>query len=164
MGVASKVIHVILRLAQLFFSVIVLGLLANFVRLLNQAGAHKDGRIIYALVVACISMLFSIVFIAPFMYAFLAFPFDIVLFIMWLIAFCLLASVSSHSVITVVDLVREPSHADLSTSERVDAAQRGSETTGAITGEDGGGGRVLRHLLLPGAENGKLSLPSPSWP
>lgn len=138
MGVASKAIHVILRLAQLFFSVIVLGLLANFIRQLNQAGAHKDGRIIYTLVVACISTLFSIVFIAPFMYAFLAFPFDIVLSIMWLIAFCLLASVSSDSVITVVDLVREPSHADLSTSERVDAAQRGSETTGAITGEDGG--------------------------
>lgn len=94
MGAASKVIHVLLRVWELVCSVIVLGLLAHFLHLVSEAGATNDGRIIYALIVASISTLFSLVFMPPFLYAYLAFPADFALFVMWLVAFSLLIAVS----------------------------------------------------------------------
>jgi hypothetical protein len=72
----------------------VLGILARFLHVLSDAGATRDGRIIYGIVVASISTLFAIVFVAPFLYSFLAFPFDFVMFVMWLVLFCLLITVS----------------------------------------------------------------------
>jgi hypothetical protein len=97
MGAVSKVLLVGLRVWQLIYSIIVLARLARFLHLVAEAGAARDGRVIYAIVVASISTLYSIVFIVPFMYAFLAFPADFALFVMWLVAFCLLISVSVHS-------------------------------------------------------------------
>jgi hypothetical protein len=94
MGKGSKIALVLLRVWQII-AVIVLGILANFLRLVNEApGAWRDGRIIYGIVTASISIVYSIVFIAPFIYAFLGFPMDFVLFVMWLVLFCLLATVS----------------------------------------------------------------------
>jgi hypothetical protein len=95
MGKGSKIALVLLRVWQIICAVIVLGILANFLRLVNEApGAWRDGRIIYGIVTASISIVYSIVFIAPFIYAFLGFPMDFVLFVMWLVLFCLLATVS----------------------------------------------------------------------
>ncbi|KAK4154486.1 hypothetical protein C8A00DRAFT_32696 [Chaetomidium leptoderma] len=90
MGAASKVLLVVLRIWQLICSLIVLGILARFLHLLSDAGATRDGRIVYGIIAASISTVFAIVFIAPFMYSFLAFPADFALFIMWLVLFCLL--------------------------------------------------------------------------
>lgn len=94
MGGASKVVLVALRVWQLICSVIVLGILARFLNLLFQAGAERDGRVVYGIIVASISSFFALVFIAPFMYSFLAFPFDFVMFVTWLVLFCLLITVS----------------------------------------------------------------------
>ncbi len=93
MGAASKAVLVVVRVWQLICSVIVLGILAAFMNRLHNANGPNDGRIIYSIVTASISTAFSIIFIAPFFYSFLAFPFDFVLFVMWLVAFCLLESV-----------------------------------------------------------------------
>ncbi len=97
MGTASKVVMVVLRVWQLICSAIVLGILAAFMNRLHDVHGPKDGRIVYSIVTASISTAFSIIFIAPFFYSFLAFPFDFVLFVMWLVAFCLLESVSVPS-------------------------------------------------------------------
>lgn len=94
MGAGSKAALVILRIWELICSVIVLAILARFLYLVGDAGASRDGRIIYGVVVASISTFFSLFFILPFMYAFLAFPFDFALFVMWLVLFCLLMTVS----------------------------------------------------------------------
>jgi hypothetical protein len=96
MGTASKVVLVSLRIWQLICSVIVLGILASFLNRVSDAGATRDGRIIYSIVTASISTAFSIVFIAPFLYAFLAFPADLALWVMWLVAFCLLETVRTY--------------------------------------------------------------------
>jgi hypothetical protein len=93
MGKASKIVSVIFRIWQIISSAIVLGILARFLHVVSEAGATRDGRIIYGIVVASISIVFAIVFIAPFMYAFLASQFDFVLFVMWLVLFCLLITV-----------------------------------------------------------------------
>lgn len=93
MGAASKVIHIILRVFEVICSVIVLGLVARFLHLVSQAGVSVDSRIVYAIVTASISTLFALVFIAPFIYAYLAFPMDAILFVMWIVVFGLLTSV-----------------------------------------------------------------------
>ncbi|KAG7284913.1 hypothetical protein NEMBOFW57_009528 [Staphylotrichum longicolle] len=90
MGAGSKVALVGLRIWELICSVIVLGILGSFLHRLSDAGVSRDGRIVYGVVTASISTVFSIVFIAPFLYAFIAFPGDFILWIMWLVAFCLL--------------------------------------------------------------------------
>ncbi|KAK4674950.1 hypothetical protein QC764_502580 [Podospora pseudoanserina] len=92
MGAASKVIHIILRVFEVICSVIVLGLVARFLHLVSQAGVSVDSRIVYAIITASISTLFALVFIAPFIYAYLAFPMDAILFVMWIVVFGLLTS------------------------------------------------------------------------
>ncbi|PTD04099.1 hypothetical protein HYE67_002980 [Fusarium culmorum] len=89
-GVAHKVISVLLRLAELASAIIVLGILSRFCYLAGIAEAHIDGRIIYTIVVSCLGILYSVFFCPPFKNMFLGFPFDFVLFVMWLVAYCLL--------------------------------------------------------------------------
>lgn len=57
------------------------------------AGASADGRIIYTMVIAGIAIVCSFFLCPPFDTLFLSFPFDFVLFVMWLVAFCLLKTV-----------------------------------------------------------------------
>ncbi|KAK1760099.1 hypothetical protein QBC47DRAFT_448706 [Echria macrotheca] len=92
MGSTSRICCVILRVWELVCSAVVLGLVARFVHVVIVGGGSNDSRLIYTLVLACISTLYSILFIAPFHYTFLAFPADFALFIMWLVAFCLLVT------------------------------------------------------------------------
>jgi hypothetical protein len=93
MGVVSRGVQVALRIWQLICSLIVLGIIARFLDLVSDAGATRDGRIIYGIIVASISALFALVFVVPILYSFLAFPFDFALFVMWLVLFCLLMTV-----------------------------------------------------------------------
>jgi hypothetical protein len=92
-GAAHKVVSVVLRLAELASAIIVLGLLSRFCYLIGIAGADVDGRIIYTIVVACLGIMYSIFFCPPFKNMFLGFPFDFLLFVMWLVAYCLLQTV-----------------------------------------------------------------------
>ncbi|KAK2687229.1 hypothetical protein QWA68_014255 [Fusarium oxysporum] len=90
-GSGHKAASVILRFLELACGAIVLGLLGRFCYLINEtSGVSVDGRIIYAMVVAGMTIVYSIVVFAPIDVLFMAFPFDFILFIMWLIAFCLL--------------------------------------------------------------------------
>jgi len=92
MAGVSRVCNVILRVWELICSVIVLGIVAHFVNIVAQARAGQDGRLIYTLVLASISTLYSIVCTPPFLYVFLVFPGDFLLFVAWLVSFGLLAS------------------------------------------------------------------------
>ncbi|KAI8401525.1 hypothetical protein FOFC_18394 [Fusarium oxysporum] len=89
-GSGHKVASVILRFLQLTCGAIVLGLLGRFAYLADDANVSVDGRIIYTMVVSGITIVFSICVCPPFDILFLSFPFDFILFIMWLVAFCLL--------------------------------------------------------------------------
>ncbi|KAH7189815.1 hypothetical protein BKA60DRAFT_581019 [Fusarium oxysporum] len=97
-GIAHKVISVILRLFEFASAIIVLGLLSRFCYAISIAQVNADGRIIYAMVVAGISIIYSFFFCPPFKSLFLGFPFDFVLFVMWLVAYCLLQTkTGSHT-------------------------------------------------------------------
>ncbi|KAI5456217.1 hypothetical protein BGZ63DRAFT_367600 [Mariannaea sp. PMI_226] len=91
-GVAHKVVSVILRLFELCCAIIVLGILSRFAYEINLAGVDMDGRLIYTMVVAGIAIVYSIFFCPPFDTLFVGFAFDFILFIMWLVAYCLLQS------------------------------------------------------------------------
>lgn len=98
-GAAHKTASVILRFLELSSAVIVLGILSRFAYMISIAGVHLDGDIVYAMVVAGIGIIYSIVFCPPFDSLFLSFPFDFVLFIMWIVAAGLLQTVRTPSAI-----------------------------------------------------------------
>ncbi len=98
MGAASKILSVCLRLGELACSIIVLGIVGHFLSRLSSASVYADNRLIYTIVVASISTFASLMFMVPFTCSFLAFPFDFILFVLWLVAFCLLEVVSIHYV------------------------------------------------------------------
>ncbi|KAH6977608.1 hypothetical protein EDB80DRAFT_757379 [Ilyonectria destructans] len=89
-GAAHKIASVILRFLELSSAVIVLGLLSRFAYNLSIAGVNMNGRLIYTMVVAGIGIVYSIFLCPPFDTLFMSFPFDFILFIMWLVAYCLL--------------------------------------------------------------------------
>lgn len=92
-GVVHKVLNVLFRLGELVSAIIVLALLSRFSWLLHTGSGGSSGRVIYTMVVAALAIIFSILLIAPITALFLGFPLDFLMWIMWLIAFCLLASV-----------------------------------------------------------------------
>lgn len=134
-GVAHKVISVILRLSELASAIIVLGILSRFTYLAGIAQVHIDGRIIYAIVVACLGIIYSICFCPPFKPLFLGFPFDFVMFVMWLVAYCLLQTVGPcHPLITPRLLIRIHREPGATLALRVGTTIIGA-TTGVAIGE-----------------------------
>ncbi len=70
--------------------IIVLGIVSRFLYQINRApNGESNSRLIYTIVVASISTFYSLLFVLPFKYTFMAFPFDLVMFILWLVVFCL---------------------------------------------------------------------------
>jgi hypothetical protein len=96
-GTAHKVLSVLFRLGELISAIIVLAILGRFSWYIHDGSGHSSGRIIYTMVVSALAIIFSILFIVPITALFLSFPFDFIMWIMWLIAFCLLATKSGTS-------------------------------------------------------------------
>jgi len=98
MGTARKVTLLLIRFGEIVCGAVVLGILGAFCERVRSDGATVDGRIIYAMVVSGITIVYSLMSCALLKFQFLIFPFDFVLFIMWLVAFSLLASkTGTHS-------------------------------------------------------------------
>ncbi|KAH7319623.1 hypothetical protein B0I35DRAFT_429426 [Stachybotrys elegans] len=91
-GGAHKFLSVILRVCEIGCGAIVMGILGHFTYILGDYNAHADGRIVYAMVVAGLAIIYSFLLVLPFNVLFKAFPIDFILFVMWLIAFALLAN------------------------------------------------------------------------
>jgi hypothetical protein len=95
MGKASKIISVLLRIGECICAIIVVAILGHFLHLLDVANADADGRLIYAEVISGLCIVFSLILSVPIKYTFYAFPLDGILFICTMVAFGLLANVSS---------------------------------------------------------------------
>ncbi|KAI9151395.1 hypothetical protein HJFPF1_08597 [Paramyrothecium foliicola] len=91
---AHKVISAILRFGEFACALIVVIILARFFYYLGEEHVHADERLVYAMVVAGMGLIYSFFLCPPFTVLFRAFPADFILSIMWLIAFCLLITVS----------------------------------------------------------------------
>jgi hypothetical protein len=95
MGTASKTLSVLFRVGELICAAIVVGILGEFLYYLNIANVGANARLVYTEVIAGISIALSIILMPPFMYSFWAFPLDLILFMMWIVAFAILANVST---------------------------------------------------------------------
>jgi Membrane-associating domain len=164
MGAASKAINVCLRIWELICAAVVTGVVGEYVNYTTDAHAHTNSKIIYTLALGGISILFSLILLPPFKHAFWAFPFDLALFIMWMVSFGLLLGVSSHKIFNYVDRLTRSS----SSLDRPAVTPTGTGAHGAITGVDGIGlslSPVLVQLLsvLQGAQSGELPWHLVSW-
>ncbi|KAK3323144.1 hypothetical protein B0T19DRAFT_198515 [Cercophora scortea] len=93
-GTSSRALHVFFRLGELVCACIVVGLLGRFFFLIDEAGSDPNARLVYAMVIGSLTILFSLVFIPPLAYAFWSFPLDFFLFAAWLVVFCLLETLT----------------------------------------------------------------------
>jgi Membrane-associating domain len=84
-----------LRIGELAFTSVVAGLTGQYLHQHKGARAWDEKRFIYTEVIAAIGILFSLLFLLPFMASFIHWPMDFVLFAGTMIAFALLAHVCS---------------------------------------------------------------------
>jgi hypothetical protein len=94
MATVSRVLLVFLRLGQLACGAIVLGIIAYLFHRVSTAGVGPNGRLVYAAVIAALTIIDALVFIVPMAYAFWSFPIDFFLAVAWLIVFIVLETVS----------------------------------------------------------------------
>ncbi|KAH9206223.1 hypothetical protein DL95DRAFT_375509 [Leptodontidium sp. 2 PMI_412] len=94
MGTASKTCSVILRLSELISAAVVAGIVGRYLYLLSSANAHASSRIIYAVVIAGIAILASLILLPPLKYSFYCLGLDFTLFICWMVAFGLLCNLT----------------------------------------------------------------------
>jgi hypothetical protein len=96
MGSASRFVSVVFRIMELISAAIVAGILGTFLHYISDAGVGQNGRIVYTIVIAGISIFFSLVLVPPLRYSFFAFPFDFAMFACWMVAFGLLINVRCY--------------------------------------------------------------------
>jgi hypothetical protein len=94
MGTASKVTSACFRVLEFGISCVILGVLSRFIYVLNQGNGSVDSRLVFAISMASISILFSIILVPPVKYSFYCFPLDFALFICWITCFALLQDLS----------------------------------------------------------------------
>ena len=93
----TDLLSLILRIGELAFSATVAGLTGEYLHKNRGARASTHKRYIYTIVVAAISILFSLLFLLPFLGSFAKWPMDLILFVLWMVAFALLADANSDN-------------------------------------------------------------------
>lgn len=94
-GTASRALSVFLRLGEVICATIVLGLLSRIFYLVDNTGVTEpNARLVFAAVIAGMSIVAGLVLMPPMAYTFWAFPVDLFFFAAWLTVFCLLETVS----------------------------------------------------------------------
>jgi len=91
MPVFARVFSVILRVLELVSATIVVGIVGDALHDADMAHSRPSSRFIYTEVVAALSMLLSLLLLIPFTAGFDLWPLDFVFFILWIVAFSLLA-------------------------------------------------------------------------
>lgn len=89
----DRLVSLILRSAELVFAAIVAGVTGDYLHK-SHASAWDQGRFIYTVVVAGISIFLALIWLFPFSSTFTHWPVDIFISILWWVAFGLLANVS----------------------------------------------------------------------
>jgi len=89
--VFSRLFSIILRVLQLICAAIVAGIVGDYIDDTRRARGYTGDRFIYTIIVASLSLFASVVLLIPFTATFTIFPLDLLLFVLWLVAFSLLA-------------------------------------------------------------------------
>ena len=134
-GHASRGLSVFLRLGELTCGAIVLGIVGRLLDLVDEGGSQPNARLIYAVVIASLTIIFSLFFILPMAYSFWSFPIDFFMFAAWLVVFALLETVSAAVMSSQLSLLT--TYLRRSSRAQVPATRRGTILTGDIIGDDG---------------------------
>lgn len=86
LGIASM----ILRAAELVFAAIVAGITGAYLHAVKDSSTWDQGRFIYTEVVAGLSIILAIIWLFPFSSSFIHWPADVLMSIMWFVAFGLM--------------------------------------------------------------------------
>ncbi|EFZ01680.1 membrane-associating domain protein [Metarhizium robertsii] len=92
----DRLVSLILRSAELVFAAIVAGVTGDYLHK-SHASAWDQGRFIYTVVVAGISIFLALIWLFPFSSTFTHWPVDIFISILWWVAFGLLANLLGSS-------------------------------------------------------------------
>ncbi|KAF7861403.1 hypothetical protein EAF04_007968 [Stromatinia cepivora] len=84
------IFHLLLRIGELAFSTIVLGITGAHLSDVRNESAWTKKRFIYTEVTAALGLFFSLFFLLPFTWNFIHWPIDFLMFAMFMIAFGLL--------------------------------------------------------------------------
>jgi len=85
-----EILSMVLRVAELAFAAIVAGLNGDYLHAAKGASAWDLGRHIYTEIVAGLAIIFAIIWLFPFSGSFIHWPADLLISIMWFVAFGLL--------------------------------------------------------------------------
>ena len=88
--ILADLLSMILRLAELVFAAIVLGITSHYLHLSKGVSAWHLGRFIYTDVVAGLSIILAIIWLFPFSGSFIHWPADLIISIAWFVSFGLL--------------------------------------------------------------------------
>jgi hypothetical protein len=89
--ILEDILSLLLRIGELAFTAVVAGLTGEYLHETRHTSSWSKKRFIYTEVIAAIGILFSLLFLLPFMASFVHFPMDFLLFAGLMIAFGLLA-------------------------------------------------------------------------
>ncbi|KAK5555136.1 hypothetical protein LTR46_006766 [Exophiala xenobiotica] len=92
MPVLSRVLSIVLRVAELAFAAVVLGVTSKYLHDYRSGSGAPLARFIYVEVVAAISVLFALLWLLPFASGFFHWPVDLFLSFAWFAAFGLLVN------------------------------------------------------------------------
>jgi len=90
--ILEDLLSLLLRIGELAFTAVVAGLTGEYLHNTRGTSAWNKKRFIYTEVIAAIGILFSLLFLLPFMASFVHWPMDFLLFAGLMIAFGLLAN------------------------------------------------------------------------
>jgi hypothetical protein len=100
--IISRITSLLLRASELAFSVIVAGITGWYLHATDHYSAWSRGRYIYT---AGLSILASLVLLIPFTASLMHWPLDLLLFVLWMVAFGLLEDVFAPFKFNIVMLL-----------------------------------------------------------
>jgi len=89
-AVFDSIISIILRVGELAFAAVVAGLTGEYLHSIDNVSASDKKRFIYTEVVAGLGMFLALLWLIPFTSTFIHWPVDLLLFVLFMIAFGLL--------------------------------------------------------------------------
>ncbi|KAJ5926801.1 hypothetical protein N7516_008574 [Penicillium verrucosum] len=100
MPVISRLVSIILRVAEIAFAAVVAGVIGHYLAEVNHSGVDVDwwpqSRWIYTEVIAGLSILLGLIWLIPFSSGFFSWPMDILISFAWFAAFGVLVDTIRH--------------------------------------------------------------------
>ena len=91
------ILNYILRFSQLVLALTVCGLYGTDLNAARKVHAYADGKWVYAVVVASLSAVTAVIYMVPRVKSYMAFGWDVILFILWTAVFGIFGKLYIHA-------------------------------------------------------------------